>query len=1312
MVFKPFTHLARQSFAKTFTHGYAQSVVAATQSSYASSTNPFVPFGNHSSNRFAKPAPSQLHSVFHNASSSSSLGNKVSQGVQGANYSDGGLAAYYDAWQKQQQLGEKEWKQFQFAKTIEWKAPSLVEVKGKEEDDGLRLDGLRSRGGLDRAYSSSAVDEIKIAEDHRTNSVGIVQDDTTLANGFQDARESTFPVGAHNHTISLEPDVHITKPVSVEESEYDSRSTTSSDPAAIISDGATTPSNVSTSPLTQDEKSHVITKHINELHQSQRYADIPPAFQSMVSQGLRPSIKAYNALLAAAIHLPKDKHQVVPKALNVYADMLRRKMLPDTAFYMTLIQLLSRRAIDVSEMKASMDQKRARFGGLDENGRFLFRSHEAEYDILADDDALSNAVKLFDLSVSAAKPRAFSPETYQLLITACASHHRVDDMIRAYSHMESHAILPVATMFPPMIEAFAVSGDLSSAVECYNEYKSLAIADDSGKLAIIDRKDCEVYAAVVKAYALSGNPDGGRRFLAKVIDSFDSVTENKVRRLENIQDSIILDALIQERLDAGLLHDAMAIAEESNLTPFARGLAMARICAAAADKDATDLARKAYQFITPATTEISTAVLSMLALHVRQGNSDEAREYWTILKTFSGVETSLIEPTVMYAVALVGSGHVDEGLMEARQAFARIRSSAMAKLGNIGLAEEIDEGIELIGAFLARKEIVPSPHASMSFLWAMVENGGLVSPVAEQLLAGLSPKEFPSLSRQDMNLALQVQAEIVAKEKVTDNVEQSNRFAFLLESVISDGLPVDKRTSELVEHTLEKLVPERPDLRLRWEKYCGASMRQGYESANYTPKLGPAVTIPATFADSFDPYATSTDHRGSALIAEELENHRTAGLNEALLRFRNMRRAGRHPRYIIYAKLITSAAKEGRNNLAHDILGMARQDIPLVPQYPVVRHGWSAILDAMMGACLTIGNRRLAAQFHQELLDMGSAPTANTFGLYITTLKDSTKTFDEATEAVRIFLRAKSEGVEPSSFLYNALIGKLGKARRIDDCLFYFAEMRALGIRPTSVTYGTIVNALCRVSDEKFAEELFDEMESMPNYKPRPAPYNSLMQFFLTTKRDSAKVLAYYQRMQSKAILPTMHTYKLLIDTYATLDPINLAAAEGVLDTIRASGQRPEAVHYASLIHAKGCTLRDMAGARQVFDDVLAKGDIRPQACLYQALFESMVANHCVTDTEALLDHMSTQKVELTPYIANNLIHGWAMVQNITKSKAIYDSVGINKREPSTYEAMTRAFLTAEDREGAMGTVHEMLSRGYPSAVSSKILELLGQDSV
>lgn len=268
--------------------------------------------------------------------------------------------------------------------------------------------------------------------------------------------------------------------------------------------------------------------------------------------------------------------------------------------------------------------------------------------------------------------------------------------------------------------------------------------------------------------------------------------------------------------------------------------------------------------------------------------------------------------------------------------------------------------------------------------------------------------------------------------------------------------------------------------------------------------------------------------------------------------------------------------------------------------------------------------------------------------------------------------------------------------------------MRALGIKPTSVTYGTIVNALCRVSDEKFAEELFDEMEAMPNYKARPAPYNSMMQFFLTTKRDKSKVLAYYDRMTTKGIAPTSHTYKLLIDTHATLETVDMEAAEKVLESMRAAGQRPESVHYASLIHARGCVLHDMEGARRVFDSVVADNLVPVNASIYQALFEAMVANHQVAETESILAEMRSRRVELTPYIANTLIHGWAAEKKIEKAQAIYDAVVREKREPSTYEAMTRAFLAVEQREEAKAVVGEMLTRGYPSAVVNKVLELLG----
>lgn len=1298
MVFKSFSHLARPSFSKGLGHGYAQSFVAATQSSYASSTTPYP-----RSSRPGRPQTAQLHTAFQNASGQPSIATKTSLGAtENVERKDGdpNLHGYYEALWKRQQAGEeaKEWTQFQFAKRIEWNPPSVVpDVKTLERAAlAPSKDGSRNRSGLDRAYSTSAVDDIRKVEDEIAEAAAVAKVDEAIAQVITQIQRSSAPSDEPQEIFRHASEEDVIK--------NSGRSDTSSSLSPIRT--ASPLSNTTTATSVQDPESQAFSDQISTFQEQLSYSQIPPVFESMVLQGLQPTVKDYNALLASAIHLSVAKHQIVPKALDIYSDMLRRKVTPDTAFYTLLIGVLSHRALDVVQMKQTLDNKRLRFGGIMGRAKFLFASNEAEYDILAQDDALSNAIKIFQMSTASNSERHYSAETYRLLVTACASRGEIDNMIIAFTHMENHKVKPIASMFPPMIEAFAKFGDLSSAVECYNEYKSLAIADDAGKFAIIDRKDNEVYAAVVKAYATCGRNDGGHRFFGRVVDSYTGVTENRKERLEAVQDSVVLNALIEESLSTSDFAGALRIAEERSLTPSARGQAMARICTMAADHGDVELATKAFQYLSSNASESPMAVLSMLTLHIRQNNIDAASEFWTLL---TKVDHTFVEPTALYAVALIRNGLVDQGLMQAREGFGRIRASVVAAKSKNEVTEEIDEAIEFVGAFLADSHMIPSPNASMSFLWAMVENRGPVSPVAERMLAGLGPEAIANLSWQNVALALQVEAGLLGNGGLTQDTTHLARFAHLLEIAITSGGHLDERTTNLIEKALGKLAVERPDLLSKWQNCQQLRAEQPYVQHEFTPQLSPVIASPLPLIDTYDPYAATTDYRGSTIVADELENRRnSAGLNEALIRFRNIRRAGRHPRYVVYAKLISAAAKEGRTNLIHDILGMARNDMPFLPQYSIVRHGWSTILDSMVGACLTVGRRKLAEQFHQELLNMGTAPTANTFGLYITTLKDSTKTFDEASEAVAIFGRAVSEGVVPSSFLYNALIGKLGKARRIDDCLRYFQEMRAAGIRPTSVTYGTVVNALCRVSDDRFAEQLFDEMESMPNYKPRPAPYNSLMQFFLTTKRDSKKVLSYYSRMQSMNIQPTMHTYKLLIDTYATLEPVDLAAAEGVLATIRASGQSPEAVHYASLIHAKGCVLHDMEGARRTFDEVIAGGDLQPQACLYQALFESMVANHCVAQTEDVLAQMSSKGVGMTPYIANTLIHGWASENNITNSKVVYDSVGIEKREPSTYEAMTRAFLTAEDRDGALATVHEMLSRGYPSAVVGKILELVG----
>lgn len=1305
MVIKPFSHLARQSFAKTLAHGYAQSVVAASQSSYASTTGSLGQFHNYPVHKFARTT--QLQNVFQTASNSSGAGAKAGQASHGTSSNgDGGLAAYYAAWQHAQQTGdESDWRQHQFSRKIGWKSGSRKnEIKLKHRhESSLTPDSLRPlRASTERAFSETDLYDVKATPEAEAEALDRVNE--AIAQEIQSVKESdataaiTEPSEAVNTTNG---DVVAAEPTKELEHAQDEEPKTPSSSVALASRHDTT--------LTSSTSAtHTSSDEIVELARSGRYSDIPAVFESMLKEGLVPTVEAYNAIIVSAIHLTRNVYQVLPKALEIYGDMIRRSVAPNEDTHIILINFLTAQARDAYTAKAALEQKRTRFGN--EDGVFLFKSSELEHELLVEDTSLQFALRQYQTARACFSAIELPAQLYVALIQACAQHSQVADMVAVFSDMKGHNLIPPGIIFSPMIRAFAEAKDLKAANKFYEEYRALAVANTAADVNTADRQDMTVYAALIKAFLASGNAAGGFRFFERIQQSYENAAEPE--SLKVAMEIIFCSTFVEHGIAGRNFKKAIDFVRCRKLDESHKDGFFSRICAAAADADDLSVANNALQLISSQGSDSLNAKSALLAANVRLGRIEQARSLWDTLVASPELVVSSLELTTMYASALLKHGYTEEALSQARMMFGRVRDSARDQKSYSAATELIDESVVMFGDILSKTNALIPAQANMHLIRMMLENGGLIPGVAEHAIAGIGPECVHQLNFQDIALALHIQAGMLSQSSGVSDPAHAPRFVHLLETVLNRGIPMDPSTVHAVTECFSKLGNTRSDLSERWQNFLQPV--QPVEPIP-SPYLTPSPVTPVFEGphqqDGFDPYAYNTDFRASSIIAEELEN--TNGrlenhLSDALSRFRNVRRAGRHPRYTTYAKLITAAGKTGQVHLVHEILGMARHDVPLNVHYNAVRAGWIPILDAMVAACLTIGDRQLASKYHQDMLDIGAAPSANTFGLYITTLKESTKTFDEATEAVKIFQRAISEGVEPGVFLYNAVIGKLGKARRIDDCLFYFGDMQSRNIKPTSVTYGTLVNALCRTSEERFAEEMFDEMESMPNYRPRAAPYNSIIQFFLNTKRDRSKVLAYFERMKSKNIKPTSHTFKLLIEAHASLEPVDLKAAEAVLGDIKAAGMEPEAVHYGSLVHAKGCVMHDMAGARELFDFVISSGTIRPTDNLYQNLFEAMVANHQVADTIEVLRGMEKRNVAMTPYIANTLIHGWAAEGNIGQAKSIYDSLGYAKREPSTYEAMTRAFLSVEDHQSASAIVEEMLSKGYPSAVAEKVLVLVG----
>src|SRR5271170_5509066 len=196
MPFKPFAHLARVSLAKGLAHTYAPTVVAAGQSSYATTTTSLGQFHNYPVHKFAKTT--HLHNSFSASSSSGpSAGARTGHAPQSSN-TDAGLAQYYAAWQHAQQTGDdSDWKEHQSSRRIGWKSSDRSGSVGHIQ----RLDATRAADLLrpsnlstSRSYSENTAQDTKNAEDSFTEAEAPTRVDEAIDQEIKDVRESQAAV--------------------------------------------------------------------------------------------------------------------------------------------------------------------------------------------------------------------------------------------------------------------------------------------------------------------------------------------------------------------------------------------------------------------------------------------------------------------------------------------------------------------------------------------------------------------------------------------------------------------------------------------------------------------------------------------------------------------------------------------------------------------------------------------------------------------------------------------------------------------------------------------------------------------------------------------------------------------------------------------------------------------------------------------------------------------------------------------------------------------------------------------------------------
>lgn len=1233
MVFKPFTTLARQSISKHLVNGYAQSVVAATQSSYASSTIP-IKFG-------ASNAPAKLHTAFGGAHS----GRAAPKDGSGSDI----VNAFYAA----QSSADDNDKKYLFSGKILWS-------KAQHQKQQKQLLGSTPEPitePLPRPEALLAIEEADVVE---------AKDGKVIEAVVEAAAEEPEQIA---------------------------------EPTQVFSEEALMPE---PSQATKD-----LNLQLSSLHEQGRWEEVTVVFHHVVDMGTPADTTTYNLLLDSIVHM-RPRH--ISQVLDVYHKMLREGVVATTTTYSILVNFLAARALKSLEILTNTKAEATKFN-------LMLASKARAIQELKDEGAIEVALGLFYECTETRTERVFPGAVYSVLVEACSRNNRPEDMLNVVAHMESHGLAPSSETVRSMIRGYGATDNVRSAIETYNNWQTMAVARDP---SLMDER-YRVYMDLIKAYMDCGDAPGALTFLEKVAD-----ISHELGRLEWLK-----QAVVEGFVSQGDIQSAKTWSEQLSIQLTSNEW-LSQLMTSVADQGELPFARQIYnsininnmEFRTPQIQQFfSECQMAALALCIRSDEVTLARDLWRDLSNPEISAGPNITAALMYTNMLFEKGLTNEALVVLNHFSGFFLERLVASPGGVqdhflgfDAKTVLQEGFEWVIINLSSKDLLTPSIALDVAGFSITHCGALGANASRHVLALFDATRLMGLTPSQLSLTLQLQTAVMEEDIYT---EDAKTFEFMFNLGLKAELPTTGNIAYSIQRGITILSHVIPDLQNQWNSYV--QQQHFRQSSPISPMhSSPTSTAPTMLTDSsirdpekFDPYWEKTDYKTSSMIDSILERSPMYQKIHDLRRmYRSTRRAGNVIRLLTLAKMVAATSRtKMHEDFIDEIARNAKIDTPPMLDFPTAKFGWGCFLDSLIAAQLNLGNHDKALFYHGELLQIGATPSANTYGLYIVSLKSTHQTYDEATEALAIFNQAISENVTPTPFLYNAVIGKLAKARRVDDCLAFFKTMRESGLTPTSVTFGTMINALTRVGEETQAEILFEEMESMPKYKPKPAPYNSLIQFFITAKRDRSKVLTYYKRMLAKGIKPTSHTYKLLIEAYATLDKPDMEAAERVLESIQSSDVAVESSHHAALIHAKGCVLHDVEGAIKHFESVFMAGKIQPDSTLYQALLECLVANHKVTETSRWVRDMASQRIQMTPYIANTLIHGWSLEKNIAKAREVYESLGSRagqvRREPSTYEAMVRAYLAVGDQDGAKSVANEMMSRGYPNAVVARVMDLV-----
>ncbi|RUP50437.1 hypothetical protein BC936DRAFT_139064 [Jimgerdemannia flammicorona] len=1036
------------------------------------------------------------------------------------------------------------------------------------------------------------------------------------------------------------------------------------------------------------------TREFNNIILSQKRSydlrGVVSTFESMKQQGVVPSQHTYNLVLDAYASLRKDGTPLV-NLLHVYDEMIQAEVQPNVFTYTILIIALCRRDAEVLKTVSMLKYRSAREG------------HDIEdLTSLENENNLQVAMSLFSKAVENPRTRYFELEVYNHLLRTLSHYGNTSDGLFVFDHLDrSPNVQPNAATFSALITLYGRAGDMLSSLECFKEFRNL-------RKQLIEQDITFVYNSLVDAYIKCDDFPAAMDVVSKIMPE-DGINPNIYA-----YNTIVRD-LCQRGDTDGAMDILMKLRNDSTL-PNPDASTYGAILHMLYQNSELDKATTTYETMITSPTDLS-----------RGYGTIAGYAYLCLAHGKANCVFDIVEDMRSHGLA------PDATLMEK---FVSVYLEA-------GDTEHAVDALRVVVGAVAHRSPIREGNSAIDVAAKLVKKCAEARDLKRGLLTvQVMMQHYVRLPADVRGPLLKVYGEARADTGKWEEIKgrlTGRDFVTLFDvAFVADGTPVMFRETvvgllrDMKELGLKPTGTMYAKVSRRLTKYGdeegGKTWKEEFESlittelVETTSSAPKALQMPEVLQTTLGFPKTTPEvpmiMPQSEIASQEMLRAALDGNFAETFNIFNQKILACNliPTPEVMRDVIAYIGKQGQMELAVLLMERSLELYKHLGSRGREQRARYLALNSVLIAYAQQSDMVKAKHYYQKIKDMGLHPDGNAYAsLLLGTARDAT---DEYHDAMTIYDEARANNVRPTTFFYNVLISRLAKARKLDAALRLFDEMKPANVLPNPITYSAIISACLRAGNVDAATHAFNDMTASPSYQPRVVPFNAMMQFHARQKPDRAKVLTYYDKLRTSGCQPSVHTYRLLMEAHACIEPYDMPTAHALLTEMKQRDDiQPAPCHYATLVHSYGCLQKDVASALAVVKEMKNAG-VCADDTVYQALLDIHITDGGLaglTEAEKVYAQMEKEGVKSTPYIENLFIRGFGDARDIVRAERVFEKMTDEKgeatgkvlREPSTYEAMVKAYLANGQVEKAREIVKRMEGREFPEKVVSSVEELV-----